>query len=512
MADADTVSLTPHLSLELLSSSPQVDNADGTFDLEPYVMHTAFFADFGPVNIGRTVRCVRALEAMYTPIAKSAKDVVVKARYVGPTHMHSNAAFLAGAFCVLKLGMTPDEAFLPFLLRNPPLAPFRDASFGVSSWSLSVHDALKGLHRAYKSGHLNPGTFDADEYEYLGRIENGDVCAIIPGRFYAFSGPLPQTRQRPDGTRTLTAYDYVPLFKRLGINMVVRFNEKLYDRRIFLDNGIRHMDLQYEDGANPPDTVLKRFLKGCELHQGGIAVHCKAGLGRTGTNIAAYMIRNLGYSPVEAIAWCRIARPGMVVGPQQQYVVDLPRRMKQLHLDPRPRGKADGPTALVEESRGYGAATGAGHRYGQSIYSRLDTRSAARGTSGLSGTWPGRGHTAQAQRPSTSSARQQGRASAQRNQTALLPRTRPGQRPATSRTASRSTASRRGNLSNTWSARTGATGSSYGQRSGGARERSAERPWTSSSRQGGRNVTSARGKQGLMVRPGRGVKPLTPVH
>lgn len=91
----------------------------------------------------------------------------------------------------------------------------------------------------------------------------------------------------------------------------------------------RHVDLYYVDGGNPTENILQAFLQLCEQETGAIAVHCKAGLGRTGTNIAAYMMKHYGYTARESIAWCRICRPGSIVGPQQQYLASIEQRMFQ---------------------------------------------------------------------------------------------------------------------------------------------------------------------------------------
>lgn len=45
-----------------------------------------------------------------------------------------------------------------------------------------------------------------------------------------------------------------------------------------------------------------------------------AGLGRTGTLIACYIMKHYRFTHSEAIAWVRICRPGSIIGPQQHFL------------------------------------------------------------------------------------------------------------------------------------------------------------------------------------------------
>lgn len=46
---------------------------------------------------------------------------------------------------------------------------------------------------------------------------------------------------------------------------MIRFNKRCYDRRRLTEGGIKHIDLFYEDGGNPSEDILQRFLKICEI-------------------------------------------------------------------------------------------------------------------------------------------------------------------------------------------------------------------------------------------------------
>lgn len=71
-------------------------------------------------------------------------------------------------------------------------------------------------------------SFNLKDYEFYEKVENGDFNWIIPGKFIAFSGPAP-TPYDAEGWRTFTPEDYCPLWKNLGVNLVIRLNKKQYD-------------------------------------------------------------------------------------------------------------------------------------------------------------------------------------------------------------------------------------------------------------------------------------------
>lgn len=141
----------------------------------------------------------------------------------------------------------------------------------------------------------------------------------------AFAGPSYKKNVTPEGYCTLAPSDYIPYFTSKNVGLVVRLNKKNYNEQDFIKAGIQHLDQFYLDGSCPPMTILQTVLQAFESlpPNKAFAVHCKAGLGRTGTCIGAYMMKHYRMTAPEVISWMRICRPGCVIGPQQQFLQDL---------------------------------------------------------------------------------------------------------------------------------------------------------------------------------------------
>jgi cell division cycle 14 len=309
------------------SSLPANTSRTNYFSTDKTFLYEPFFADFGPFNLGTTYRYCKLLESKLSDPALMGKRIIHCC--CADPKRRSNAAYLICAYMIIVHRQPAEKVFAPFNFANPPLMPYRDASANPTSmFHLTVLDCLQGLEVSLRLKLFDWERFNVESYEYFEKVENGDLSWILPGRMLAFAGPYP-TSSDEDGFRTLTPEDYVPLFKDAGIRLVIRLNRKTYDKKRFIDRGIKHADLYFPDGSCPSREIISKFLHITEAERGPVAIHCKAGLGRTGTLIGLYAMKHLRFPARAFIGWNRICRPGSVLGPQQQFLVDMQSLMFQ---------------------------------------------------------------------------------------------------------------------------------------------------------------------------------------
>jgi atypical dual specificity phosphatase len=96
--------------------------------------------------------------------------------------------------------------------------------------------------------------------------------------------------------------------------------------------GIRHLHLPVMDFSPPRQEQVDSFIEFAREVIGdgkAVAVHCTAGMGRTGTMLACYLV-HIGESAEEAIESIRCIRPGSIeTAEQEECIKEYQRRREE---------------------------------------------------------------------------------------------------------------------------------------------------------------------------------------
>lgn len=125
------------------------------------------------------------------------------------------------------------------------------------------------------------------------------------------------------------------LLDRVGVTHLITLTETDMDQEALARHHLKNTHLPIFDRKAPSTSQMHMLLVRMQrLMDAGevLAVHCKAGLGRTGLVLAAWMVRDGGLSAEAAIERLRKVNPGFIQSDEQleflhAYEADILRRL-----------------------------------------------------------------------------------------------------------------------------------------------------------------------------------------
>ena len=232
----------------------------------------------------------------------------------------THSALFMGAYSVLYLNWSTHYTVQKITQHiGDNLSNFCDYN-GSYEYQLCIHDCLEGIH----TGVQKHGWFTMDGVNQLKYGLN--MNWVMPNKVIAMKDPKSVDSQGNVGLNR----KYVKELLRNKVDYVIRLNGKDFEQDAkygrpypleeFFAQGIAVCDIPLKDGGVPTEKQLDLFLEICSIPESQVAIHCHAGMGRTGTMIGCYLIRDYEFTSRQAVAWLNLCRRGSVMGKQHGFL------------------------------------------------------------------------------------------------------------------------------------------------------------------------------------------------
>ncbi|MGH0132814.1 UNVERIFIED_CONTAM: hypothetical protein FKN15_050678 [Acipenser sinensis] len=231
-----------------------------------------FYADFGPLNLAMLYRYCCKLNKKLKSFTLSRKRIVHYTSF--DQRKRVNAAVLIGAYASFTLSRKRIVHYTSFDQRKRVNAAVLIGAYAVIYLKKTPEEAYRAL-------------------------VSGSNASYLPFRDASFG----------NCTYNLTVLDCLQ-----GVRKALQHG--FFDFETFDVDEYEHYERVENGDFNW--IVPGKFLAFSGPHPKSKIEH--AGLGRTGTLIACYLMKHYKFTAAETIAWIRICRPGSIIGPQQHFL------------------------------------------------------------------------------------------------------------------------------------------------------------------------------------------------
>tara|TARA_X000000368_G_C22968970_1_gene684535 strand:+ start:144 stop:1142 length:999 start_codon:yes stop_codon:yes gene_type:complete len=268
----------------------------------------------GPVNISNIYNFCNLFNSKVKHKKLNNRDIYYYVYNDNESLYLLNTIFLIGSYLIFNCNYNLQSLIrsLSYIFNDHPTS-YNDCVGVYGGYQSCLVDCFQALIFVKNKNYFVLNNFDNAFYEYCNSFSYRDFNVFFD-KMIALRSPI----------NNKELYNMINIFNDKNIKTLIRLNnDNDYDSNILIQNNINIYDLYFEDCNIPSNNIIIKYLNLINEYNELIAIHCKAGLGRTGILICIWLIYKLDFKPEIAIAWLRINRPGSIHGFQGHFVKTL---------------------------------------------------------------------------------------------------------------------------------------------------------------------------------------------